>query len=173
MKFISYKPLAFVLTAGLAASMALAGTTTQHEHAHDMHGASGASAVQSDSAIGVAGQAGKVNRTIEVVMNDTMRFTPDSVAVKAGETIRFVVKNAGQIKHEFNIGTFASQTEHAELMLKHSDMQHSEPNVASVLPGKTGEVIWQFTRPGKVTFACLQPGHLAAGMKGSIQVKAR
>jgi uncharacterized cupredoxin-like copper-binding protein len=173
MKFISYKPLAFVLTAGVAASMALASTSTQHEHAHDMHGASGASAVQSDSAIGVAGQAGKVNRTIEVVMNDTMRFTPDKLTVKAGDTVRFVVKNAGQLKHEFNIGSTASQKEHAELMLKHSDMQHAEPNVASVLPGKTGEVIWKFTRPGIVTFACLQPGHLSSGMKGSIQVSAR
>ena len=166
MKFIPLKPLVFFVAVGLAASGAQAGSTMQHEHEHQHE-------MQSDSAIGVAGKAGKVSRTIEVVMNDTMRFTPDKLTVKAGDTVRFVVKNAGQLKHEFNIGTAASQEAHAELMLKHSDMQHVEPNVASVLPGKSGEVIWQFTRPGTVTFACLQPGHLNAGMKGSIEVLAR
>jgi uncharacterized cupredoxin-like copper-binding protein len=166
MKSTPHKPLVFFLAVGLAASWALAGSTmqTDHEHQHEM---------QSDSDIGVAGKVGKVSRTIDVVMNDTMRFTPDKLTVKAGETVRFVVKNAGQIKHEFNIGTAASQEAHAQQMLKHGDMQHAEPNVASVLPGKSGVVIWQFTRPGTVTFACLQPGHLNAGMKGSIEVSAR
>ncbi len=36
--------------------------------------------------------------------------------------------------------------------------------------GKTGEVVWQFTRAGKVDFACLQPGHYDAGMKGTVNV---
>ncbi len=166
MKSIPSKPLVFFLAAGLVASLALASSTTPHEHEHQRD-------MQNDSDIGVAGKSGKVSRTIEVVMNDTMRFAPDKLTVKAGETVRFVVKNAGQIKHEFNIGTPESHKAHAEQMLKHANMQHAEPNVASVLPGKSGEVIWQFTRPGTVIFACLQPGHLSAGMKGSIEVSAR
>jgi uncharacterized membrane protein YccC len=48
--------------------------------------------------------------------------------------------------------------------------QHSDPNEASVESGHTGELIWRFTRAGAVAFACLQPGHCDAGMKGQIVV---
>jgi len=34
----------------------------------------------------------------------------------------------------------------------------------------TGEVVWQFTKSGKVDFACLQPGHYDAGMTGAVNV---
>ena len=59
---------------------------------------------------------------------------------------------------------------HAELMKKFPGMEHDEPNMASVQPGQTGHVIWKFTQSGKVPFACLQAGHLDAGMKGSVSV---
>jgi uncharacterized cupredoxin-like copper-binding protein len=42
--------------------------------------------------------------------------------------------------------------------------------MVTVAPGKTGEVIWQFTKAGKIDFACLQPGHYDAGMKGIVDV---
>lgn len=171
MKFIARPTCSFFLACGFAASLSHA-STVQHAHGHDMHDGKAKVAAQADTSIGVAGVASKVDRTIEVVMNDTMRFAPDNLTVKAGETIRFVVKNAGQIKHEFNIGSPASLKEHSEVMLKHSNMQHTEANVASLSPGKTGEVIWKFTQAGTVTFACLQPGHMSAGMKGSIKVTA-
>ncbi len=177
MQYLSQRHSSFILACSLAASLSHA-STMQHDHAHDMADmapaaqAPGVGSAGLAGVAGVAGEAGKVSRTIDIVMSDTMRFAPDKLTVKAGETIRFVVRNAGQIKHEFNIGTPASLKEHAQVMLKHSNMQHTEANVASLLPGKTGEVIWQFTRPGTVTFACLQPGHMSAGMKGSIQVSA-
>jgi hypothetical protein len=62
--------------------------------------------------------------------------------------------------------------EHAELMKKFPSMEHEEPNMASVQPGQTGHVIWQFTKSGKVPFACLQSGHFDAGMKGMVSVDA-
>ena len=99
--------------------------------------------------------------------------TPDAVSVRQGETIRFVVKNSGQLKHEFNLGTEADLKAHYAQMLKFPEMEHDDPNVASVEPGKTGEVIWQFTKAGTVAFACLHPGHYAAGMKGTVKVSSR
>mgnify|MGYP006179903873 CR=1 FL=1 len=36
--------------------------------------------------------------------------------------------------------------------------------------GQQGEVIWQFTKSGKVDFACLHVGHYEAGMKGQVSV---
>ena len=122
--------------------------------------------------IGEAGDAAQVSRTIDVEMRDSMRFTPDRITVKRGETIRFRVKNVGQLKHEFNLGTVAALKAHYALMLKFPEMEHAEPNVASVEPGQTGEVIWHFTHVGKVDIACLHAGHYGAGMKGAIQVVA-
>ena len=123
-----------------------------------------------DSAIGKAGNAAKVNRTVAVDMNDAMRFTPSSIAVKQGETIRLVVKNSGKLKDELVLGTEKELKEHYEQMKKFPEMEHDDPNMVSLAPGKTGEIIWQFTKAGTVDFACLQPGHYEAGMKGSVTV---
>lgn len=122
--------------------------------------------------IGKPGVLAQVTRTVEIDMSDAMRFTPDAVNVRQGETIRFVVKNSGQLKHEFNLGTDKDLKAHYALMKKFPEMEHDEPNIASVAPGGTGEVIWQFTKPGKVSFACLHVGHYEAGMKGRITVSA-
>jgi uncharacterized cupredoxin-like copper-binding protein len=119
---------------------------------------------------GIAGDATAVKRTINVVMTDHMRFTPDRIEVKQGETIRIVHKNVGKIMHEFVIGTKKSLDEHAATMLKFPNMEHDEPYMAHVAPGKTEEVIWTFNRPGEFDFACLIPGHYQAGMIGKIKV---
>ena len=99
-----------------------------------------------------------------------MRFSPASVSAKKGETIRFVLKNEGKLKHEMVLGTIEELKEHAALMVKFPQMEHSDPNQASVEPGKTGELIWQFTKAGTFDFACLQAGHYEAGMKGQVVV---
>ena len=121
-------------------------------------------------AIGKPGVAAKVTRTITIDMTDAMRFTPSAVKVRRGETIRFVVTNSGKLKHEFNLGTEADLKAHYAQMLKFPEMEHDEPNLVSLAPGKTGEVIWQFTQAGTVHFACLHPGHYEAGMKGTVAV---
>ncbi len=136
--------------------------THSHSHGHG-HGI---------DALGKPGVASQVTRTINVDMADTMRFTPSQVEVTQGETIRFVVKNSGQLKHEFNLGTDKDLKAHAEVMKKFPEMEHDEPNIASVAPGGTGEVIWQFTKAGSISFACLNPGHYDAGMRGSVRVVA-
>lgn len=125
------------------------------------------------ASIGQPGQASAVTRTIEITMADTMRFTPAEVKVTQGETIRFVVTNAGQLRHEFNLGTDADLKAHAEQMKKFPEMEHDEPNLVSLAPGKKGEVIWKFTKAGKVSFACLHVGHFDAGMKGQVKVSAK
>ena len=103
-------------------------------------------------------------------MTDSMRFTPAEVSVQQGETVRFVVKNSGAVKHELVIGSLKELKEHAAMMIKMPGMEHAEDNMVTVAPGKTGEVVWRFTQAGKVDFACLQPGHYDAGMKGLVTV---
>ncbi len=112
----------------------------------------------------------KADRTIEVGMYDNMRFTPDVIEVSDGETIRFVVTNHGKILHEFVLGTAESLQEHAALMMKFPGMEHEEPYMAHVSPGKTMEIVWQFSKGGQIEFGCLIPGHFDAGMKGTVAV---
>jgi uncharacterized cupredoxin-like copper-binding protein len=121
-------------------------------------------------AIGKPGKAANVKRTVKVEMLDTMRFAPDSIMVKQGETIKLIVKNSGKVKHEMVLGTENELKEHAEVMKKNPEMEHADDNQITVQPGKSGEIIWQFTKAGKVNFACLQPGHYDAGMAGTVTV---
>jgi uncharacterized cupredoxin-like copper-binding protein len=120
---------------------------------------------------GIAGDAKAVRRTVEVQMSDAMRFTPERLSVKLGETVRFRVRNEGRVMHEFVIGTLQENARHAELMVKFPDMEHDEPYMAHVPPGQTGEIIWTFNRAGRFEFACLIAGHYQGGMKGVITVE--
>jgi uncharacterized cupredoxin-like copper-binding protein len=118
---------------------------------------------------GRPGDPGQVSRTIVITMVDN-RFKPSEINVKQGETIKFMLKNAGTKKHEMVIGTPEELDKHAKLMKKFPDMEHpDEPNTATVDPGKTGELIWQFTEAGTVNFECPLPGH-SKGMRGTVLV---
>lgn len=119
---------------------------------------------------GIAGDAKAVKQTIILSMSDTMRFTPDKIEVKQGDTIKLVLKNTGAVMHELVIGTKKELDEHAALMVKFPKMEHEEPYMAHVAPGKTGEIIWTFNKPGDFDFACLIAGHYQAGMVGKIKV---
>ena len=122
------------------------------------------------AALGKPGDPRKVTRNVNVEMNDAMRFRPDSIRVKRGETIRFIVRNTGKVKHEMVLGTIKELKEHAEMMRKFPEMEHADPNQVSVEPGMTGELVWRFTRAGTFDFACLVPGHFEAGMVGKVRV---
>ncbi|MDO8386831.1 MAG: cupredoxin family protein [Polaromonas sp.] len=121
---------------------------------------------------GIAGDAGSVTRTVNLTMDDNMRFTPDKLSFKQGETVRFVIRNKGKLLHELVIGTKKELDEHAAMMLKFPAMEHEEPYMAHVSAGKTGTLIWTFNRPGEFDFACLIAGHYQAGMVGKISVAA-
>ena len=122
---------------------------------------------------GIAGDAKAVTRTIEIGMSDKMRFTPDLINVREGETVRLVHRNGGNQLHEFVLGTKKELDEHAALMLKFPNMEHDEPYMAHVAAGKRSEMVWTFNRPGEFEFACLIPGHYQAGMVGRIKVIAK
>ena len=122
---------------------------------------------------GIAGNAKSVTRTLTIAMSDTMRFTPDVLDVKVGETIKLVVKNSGKVLHELVIGTKPELDAHAALMVKFPDMAHDEPYMAHVAPKKTSQLIWTFNRAGEFDFACLINGHYQSGMVGKIRVNAK
>ena len=124
-----------------------------------------------ETAYGKAFDPRKAKREIRVDMADTMRFSPAQVTVKRGETVRFLARNRGHQVHEMVLGTRKELEDHAELMRKHPGMEHDEPNMVHVAPGKNGLIGWHFTRQGEFYYGCLIPGHFEAGMIGRIVVK--
>jgi uncharacterized cupredoxin-like copper-binding protein len=122
---------------------------------------------------GKAADPNKAARTIRVDMADTMRFTPAAITVRRGDVIRFLATNRGKVMHEMVLGTMDELKEHAEMMKKHPGMEHDEPHMLHVAPGKSGEMGWRFTRAGEFFYGCLVAGHLEAGMIGRIKVTER
>jgi uncharacterized cupredoxin-like copper-binding protein len=123
-----------------------------------------------ETEFGKAADPRKATRTVRVDMADTMRFTPARITVKRGERVRFVARNSGKVMHEMVLGTLKELEAHAELMRKHPGMEHDEPHMLHVAPRKTGEMGWQFTKPGEYYYGCLIPGHFEAGMVGKVIV---
>lgn len=157
--------------AALASLVAASGIAFAHGDAP--HAAKAVALKKEQKLWGIAGDARAVTRTVEIKMLDRMRFTPDRIEVRQGDTVRFVHENVGKVMHEFVLGTKKDLDEHLALMRKFPDMEHDEPYMAHVAAGKTGEVIWTFNRPGEFDFACLIPGHYEAGMVGKIKVVAK
>lgn len=159
------------MTAVLSAAL-LAMPVAATAHAEKPHAASSGPVKKEQKAWGIAGDRRAAKRTIEIAMTDDMRFTPDRIAVRQGETIRLVHRNKGRVMHEFVLGTKQELDEHAVLMKKFPNMEHDEPYMAHVPPGGTAEIVWTFNRAGDFEFACLIAGHYDAGMMGKVVVSA-
>lgn len=155
----------------VALGMVLCSLAPLATHAHSSgHGKPAAAKEQKPW--GIAGDAKQVQRTITLKMSDDMRFAPDRIEVREGETVRLEVVNTGKVLHELVIGTRKELKAHAEMMKKSPGMAHEEPYMVHVDPGKRGQLVWTFNRAGDFEFACLIPGHFEAGMIGRIKVVA-
>jgi uncharacterized cupredoxin-like copper-binding protein len=172
MKFVRPR----IIAACLAGLLALGLDATAYAHGNQAHADKAAPSQPVQQPWGIAAEpnaakAAKTTiRTIQVSMSDAMRFSPSRIDVKQGETIKFIIKNEGQVLHEFVLGTSATLAEHAAQMLKFPNMEHDEPYMAHVKPGQTGQIVWTFNRAGEFDFACLIAGHFQAGMVGQILV---
>ena len=111
--------------------------------------------------------------------------------MKKGETIKFFIKNLGELVHEFNIATKIMHLEHQpemmtlveneiilsdkidkqkmiEMVKKNPSMSHTHSNSVLLSPGESGNLIWKFTNSVKLEAACNVPGHYEAGMIAEI-----
>ena len=118
----------------------------------------------------------RASRTIEVQMTDNV-FSPDSIDVAAGETIRFEFANDGEVVHEAFVGTEEQQMGHAEEMAMaegddgHGGMGDSATSEAvEVEPGQSADLEVTFDSSGPVLVGCHQPGHYEDGMRMTVDV---
>jgi uncharacterized cupredoxin-like copper-binding protein len=155
------------LLLSLAASVAAA-------HGDAQHAKKSFDATQAEQKeFGIAGDPARITRTIKLAMTDNMRFTSRKLSVRQGDTVKFVITNQGAMQHEMVLGTAKELLEHAEMMRNFPNMEHDEPHMAHVGPGKTEEIVWTFNRPGDFEYACLIAGHFEAGMVGKLAVSKR
>jgi uncharacterized cupredoxin-like copper-binding protein len=137
-------------------------------------GDAGHSHGHSSFSAGEPGNSKKPARVVNVVMREgdgKMMFVPDRLEVKRGEQVKFVLRNNGELAHEFVLATTAENLKHAEDMKKTPDMEHDDPNAKRLDPSKSDELVWRFTKAGEFEYGCLIPGHREAGMTGTIVVK--
>ena len=143
--------------------------------------------------IGSKGKENEVSRIIKVVMYDNY-YEPSSFQIKAGETIKFEVENAGKLVHEFNIANKMMHTKHQPEMLKmvengillafsidkekmkkmakmDKSMGHSHSNSVLLEPKQKGNIIWKFDNAINIEVACNVPGHYQAGMIAKVDIK--
>lgn len=164
MRYRSLSGLLFSLLLGSLPALSHAGGSHAHDHDHST------TDKPEHSLTGHAGDPARISRTVDVSMDDRMRFEPAYLDVKAGETVHFRVKNNGQLPHEMVIGTLDELQAHAEQMRTMPDMPHDESNAVALDAGQQGDLLWHFSQPATLDFACLIAGHLEAGMKGTINV---
>ena len=197
-----------ILTVAVALSLSIsAGAMAAGSHGggHSSGGHSSASEMKSKMGHGdnhahghsnPAGEPGKkadVSRTLEIDMTEN-RYSQEKITVKAGETIRFMIHNKGELVHKFNKGTptmhkgesrdmmmmpdhgvlEADKINHAKMKMDMGGgktMEHDDPNSVLLEPGKSGEIVWKFSKAGTFEIACNVPGHYDAGMVGELTVK--
>lgn len=157
--------MALAFAVGTTASSAFAHDDVSHEQEESV-----ATNVE-QKAFGHAGNPKVATRTVTISMSDSMQFSPAVLTIKKGETVQFVVKNDGKALHELVLGTEQELAQHAELMRRFPNMQHDEPHMVHVRPGRSEGLVWTFNRPGEFQFACLLPGHFEAGMLGRVVVR--
>ena len=142
--------------------------------------------------IGSKGNLNDVNRVIKVVMYDNY-YEPSSFKIKAGETIKFELVNAGELVHEFNIANKMMHMKHQPQMEKmveneilfadsidknkmkkmakiDKSMGHSHSNSVLLEPKKKGDIIWKFDNAVNIEIACNVPGHYQVGMIAKVDI---
>ena len=145
-----------------------------------------------DMKIGSKGNLNDVDRVVKVVMYDNY-YEPSSFKIKAGETIKFELVNAGELVHEFNIANKMMHMKHQPEMEKmveneilfadsidknkmkkmakiDKSMGHSHSNSVLLEPKQKGDIIWKFDNAVNIEIACNVPGHYQVGMMAKVDI---
>jgi uncharacterized cupredoxin-like copper-binding protein len=107
-------------------------------------------------------------RTVPIEMSE-WGFSPASLDVKHGELVRLVVRNTGNMPHEFMLMTHAGMSA-VDYRLQRADWNLLEHEAIYerelLLPGDELEVIIRIMQPGAWMYMCMFPYHMQFGMMG-------
>ena len=123
-------------------------------------GAANASSAPDPGSSGFVAGTSSAPRVVRITASEALRFYPDVVTVKVGETITFEVTAMGMRSHEFMVGPAADVAADTA----------GTPEVADIAMMQTKSLTYTFNGPGPFAFACHAPGHYEAGMRGTITI---
>ena len=113
---------------------------------------------------------GPYDREIVLTMSE-WKFSDMQIDVKAGETIKFTVRNGGQIPHEFMFMSMPLM-QAVNYRATRADWNLYEHEAlfeqALVLPGGAFSFVLKVTQPGSWMFMCMLPYHMQMGMMGQM-----
>ena len=113
------------------------------------------------------GGGGEPVTTLDVDMID-YKFTPDKLTVPAGEEITIKLRNSGIHLHEFQILVFGAEVDDSV----DKDGNSTKYWSAMISPGESKSLSFVApSKPGKYVIKCSAPGHIQAGMVGTLWVK--
>jgi uncharacterized cupredoxin-like copper-binding protein len=129
------------LLVGLLATTACSGAT-----------ASGSASTASVATLTSEAQDGAQQVTLTV--GNSMSFEPATIRVNAGQPVELILRNDGQMPHDFTLSNGVAQ-----------------PVKVTANAGQTASATFALHQPGAYTFECSMPGHALAGMHGTITVQ--
>jgi len=125
-------------------------------------------------------------RTIEITVNDQMKYDVATINAKPGETIKIKLKAAGSMPKNIMAHNFVVLKKTADVNAFVTKANTS--NTTGYMPpdlkthviaasslignGETTEITFKApAAPGTYPYLCTFPGHYAAGMKGTLVIK--
>lgn len=108
---------------------------------------------------------------VRVVADDAggeLRFEPEEIRARVGQTVRLVLDNKGLALHDFSVMDMP-----VRMVMEEGAAHGAEGEMALHVasdPGQTGALEFVPVEPGTYTFFCSVEGHRDAGMEGRIIV---
>lgn len=105
-----------------------------------------------------------------------LKFSPATIEVTAGQPVKLTLRNRDTVEHDLSAMEIPiTGMDTADEPVAGHDMSHmaDTPDLHVVAAaGGTGSIEFTPTEPGTYQLSCTVPGHAAAGMVGSLVVKA-
>lgn len=123
------------------------------------------------TSFGRMGSSREISRTVEIDMSEDRRIAPSDISVNQGETIRFLIRNSSKELHAFMLGSAAEIDDRASEVKSGALTVEDGMSSRRVAPGRSVELVWEFTTEGIFEIACLVTGHADPVMRGRISVR--
>ncbi len=97
-------------------------------------------------------------RVVRILAGPGDSFYPSTITVVRGETVNFLVTVRGPVVHEFMVGPADAVAADRE----------GTPEISGIGMMQTKSLTYTFDGLGPYAYACHEPGHYEAGMRGTI-----
>lgn len=102
------------------------------------------------------------------------RYSPASLEIEAGVPVHLVMRNEGQLLHDFNVAIAKVRplSNHADHGALHEHHAPAGIHMAAQ-PGEMGHIAFIADAPGRYEIYCAVPGHREAGMRAELIVREK